>query len=191
MKTINLNGFELEIRSLTGTVSDFNERVETHVHGSGGGGQIHAGHGHLNDVKIQSSTSVHKDIFLADSSGQLHPVQLQNWNLPFTRGHKLTVAWVIKRGEDYGPYVVVHNHSSNQVEWNDKALYRYCRLQTAKCLMWGTALLGIPGMLIWGAPGLFVGAIAGAIAGFYFHATSINATALNNLRSEITNNASA
>lgn len=185
MQTISANGFELEVRSVTGTVSDFNDRVETRVHGSGGGGQIYAGHGHLSDVKIHSSTTLHQDVFLADGTGQLHPVQLRNWSIPFARGHKLTVAWVMRRGESAGPYVIVQNHSTNQVEWNDKALYRYCRLKTTKCLAWGAALLGVPGLFIWGVAGLCMGAMAGAIAGSYFHATSINATALNALRSEI------
>lgn len=120
-----------------------------------------------------------------DDTGQLHPIQLQNWKVPFARGHKLTVAWVIKKGEGSGPYILLHNHSTQQNQWNDVPLARFCRLGLLKCLKWSAPIFGLGGLVIWGSGGLGLGLVVGAAFGAYFNATNINADHLKTFHGEI------
>lgn len=185
MKTVTINGHQVEIHFLTGEIQDFNERVETHVHGSGGGGHIANGTGYVDETVITSTNTVHQNIFLRDDSGQLHPIELTNWTLPFARGHRLTAAWIIKQGENYGPYVLLHNHSTRQSRWNDVPMHPFCRFGRLKCMKWGVPIVGVAGLLLWGSTAGIIGAAIGAFLAVHFNDTNVVENHLAALRKEV------
>jgi hypothetical protein len=61
-----------------------------------------------------STSIVTKDqFFLTAENGSVHPVSLQDWDVPIGEGHVVSVAWTIREGRNTGPYFLVFNHTTN------------------------------------------------------------------------------
>lgn len=115
-------GVPVKIYSFTGTVLDNSKQRETKVTGSGGGGAVYNGSGAVAPVSIQSSTTVHDQMFLIDDTGYEKAINLQNWNLSVRTGHIVQILWAITGKENEGPYVTVKNQNLNTIDWADTQL---------------------------------------------------------------------
>jgi len=93
---------------VTGTVKGQGKFSTTHV---SGGGSVSQGSG---SVSVYSSTTIHNDIFLVDSAGKEHSIQVSDFNVACLEGHVLTAIWAIQQGKERGPYIMVLNHSTNR-----------------------------------------------------------------------------
>lgn len=78
-QTIQNKHYFIEIYS--GTVTDFSQRSETHVSGSGSEGS----------VEINSKVTNHLRFFLADENGAEKDFQITNWDFPMRVGHNIQV----------------------------------------------------------------------------------------------------
>ena len=52
---------------------------------------------------------------MVDANGKERSVQLQDFDFPLREGNTLSLVWVIKEGEERGPYVHARNHSTDEV----------------------------------------------------------------------------
>jgi hypothetical protein len=118
MKTINIRGKEFEVHSLVGRVASAGKQLETIV--SGGGGMVHNGNG--GSRPVSSRTVVHDQLFLVDNSGREHAVKLVDWDIAVREGHVLGLTWLIRKGENFGPYVIVHNETTGETRTNKQAI---------------------------------------------------------------------
>lgn len=115
MKTAIPIGKNHELRWVYGKVEEAGKNMETKVTGSGGGGATFGGYGGNAPVRIQSHTVVHDQIFLTDENGREHSFQLKEMNVACRSGNELSVIEAVKIGKTTGHYVVVYNHTTNQV----------------------------------------------------------------------------
>lgn len=174
MQTFDYKQHTIGVNWVSGVVIDIDQHTETQIHGHGGGGRLNAGYGEIKDISISSTTTHHKQVFLQDADGRQHPVQLTGWDIPYIRGNTLTVVWLIEAGRDWGPYTLVHNHSTGQSAWREASLKPYCQPNRGKWALWGAlapALLAWPLLGLAGA--LVVGALGGA-AGLGLRGISVN-----------------
>lgn len=174
MHTFEHKQHKIEVNWVSGVVVDVDQHVETRIHGQGGGGQIRAGHGNLDDIQISSSSTLHKQVFLEDANGQQHPVQLTGWDIPLIRGNTLTVVWLIEAGRNWGPYTLVHNHTTGQYLWSEASLKRFCQNNWGKWALWGAL---VPAVAVWpffGVIGAAIFGVLGATAGLGLRAMSFN-----------------
>ncbi len=125
MKTIQVRGKEYTLYSFTGQVVGTSKNLETTVSGGGGGGSG----GSSAPVSISSITTVHDQFFLTDNSGKERAFQLNDFDLACREGHKLTVVWTIKKGEERGPYIAVRNHTTGQTFYGESQITTICNPQ--------------------------------------------------------------
>ena len=156
MKTYQASGKEIQLYNFTGIVAETGKNMETIVSGGGGGGYSYQGTGGTAPVSIRSRTVVHDQFFLVDAKGNEMSFQLQDFNIACRRDNKLTVIWGIKKGKDKGPYIIVHNHSTNSTFYDDKSMARLFRL--SPLLLFGGGLLAI--IILWNIIGGWILAIA-------------------------------
>ena len=112
-----------DICKLVGTVLDEKTRSETKVKGSisGGGGSVSSAYGgQISPVKgtIDSKTTTYQDIFLQDTDGGEHAIELKNFIVSCRPGNKLTFCGL------YGGDVWFHavNESTGKVYTNKEIL---------------------------------------------------------------------
>src|SRR3954470_20040426 len=117
MREIQIGGKTYEVHSLQGRVVDRDKHFETVL---SGGSLINHADGHAAPMKSQ--TVVHDQIFVLDSSGREHVVKLVDWDVDCRAGHVLTLTWLIKKGRDSGPYVVIENESTGDVKVHEGEL---------------------------------------------------------------------
>lgn len=121
-KSIRVNGRQIQLHFITGTVLSTSKSHETQTAVSGGGGSISASTSrafgqrqqvrvNLEPLQVTSSTIVHDQIFLLDERGQEHVFNLQNLHVACREGHSLTVVRATWSGNQAGRYVEVVNHS--------------------------------------------------------------------------------
>ena len=116
---------------MTGKVASANKQLETKVSGGGGGGGGYSyqgtGFSHTAPVRITSKTVTHDEIYLVDADGQEHALRLQDWDLSVREGHELTAVWLVKKGKSSGDYVVMHNATLGETNYDDKKLAKLHR----------------------------------------------------------------
>ena len=120
--TITTGNGQYTIYTFTGKVLSSGKNMETKVHGGGGGGATYGGTGGSAPVRITSTTVVHDQIFLQDTGGKERALQLQDFNIACREGNILTALWMIKSGANEGPYVVMHNHTTDQTFYQEQKL---------------------------------------------------------------------
>lgn len=124
-----------EVSSLRGEVVDINRNVQTHLNVSGGGSYSSSRNGHATarsqPINVQSSNSVHDDVFIVDDSGTEHHLTLVNWeNTGIRKGHHIQVLSVHNFSldgysqivENLNDYVIVNNKSLNKLFYNNSLI---------------------------------------------------------------------
>jgi len=113
VKTISLGKREVSLRTLTGVVAGEKKWSSTEVSGSGGGGYLQNGQGHIDQIKIKSTTTEHQEIFVRLESGQENPLQFQDASLSIREGHDVSI---LQGGTRASPpaMIALHNHTTRK-----------------------------------------------------------------------------
>jgi hypothetical protein len=127
MSEIVINNKPYDHRFFHGEVVGATKQLETKVSGGGGGGGTFRGTGYSAPVSIKSKTITHDMIHLSDGNGSEHALRLQDWDLSARESHRLTAVWLVKKGKKEGPYVVIHNHTLGQTDYNERILAKMHR----------------------------------------------------------------
>jgi hypothetical protein len=127
---------EFDLRWLMGVVAAESKGRETHVYGGGGGGYVHNGSGHVAPTYVSSSTTVHDTLFVIDSEGKEHSLQLRDFDLAVRPDHEVTIVLMTKPGDTNGHFVAVRNHSTRQTYFKDANISR-CLYPAASSSFWG------------------------------------------------------
>lgn len=151
LKNIEINGQTYLLSAITGKVIDCQKRNETIVSGRGGGGFIRDGSGFVKPVSIHSQTKVYDQIFIIDELGQEHSFELCNFNLACRSNSKLSIVKVQKIKFDNGIILIVYNHDTRQIFFNEYKLYDWYKVSwlwhiPVFCLGW--ILSGIVSMIL-------------------------------------------
>ena len=107
-----LGGGTDQLHHVTGPVRNPTKLGTTSVAGSGGGGHD----GDTAPIVITSHTTIHDQFFIDKGNGQLESIQLANWDFPVAEGHVVSAVWAFHKGR--GTYIVMRNHSTNDVDSN-------------------------------------------------------------------------
>ncbi|SCY23038.1 hypothetical protein [Flavobacterium caeni] len=131
----------------TGKVLESSKNLETRVSGSGGGGFVYKGTGGSSDVTIRSRTLVHDQLFLLSETGEERSFQLQDFNLACRADQNLSIFWAIKQGDEYGPYLAVYNHNTNNIFFQHNVIdnmfsWRPLQKKTSDVLIFCLCILG-------------------------------------------------
>lgn len=105
-ETVFEDGF-FELRRYSGTVTDANTKIRTHV--SGGG---------FDYVSIKSSTSEISEFFLIDDEGAEGGFKIYNWGFSMRTGHEVQVYSLFDKRKNLGEYVLVKNRNLNEAAPN-------------------------------------------------------------------------
>lgn len=110
-QTIKNKHYSIEIYS--GTVTDFSQRSETHVSGSGSEGS----------VEINSEVTNHLRFFLADENGVEKDFQIINWDFPMRVGHKINLFILFSnQNNQSGMIVALKNLNTNYASINGQII---------------------------------------------------------------------
>lgn len=112
-QTIQNKHYSIEIYS--GAVTDFSQRSETHVSGSGSEGS----------VEINSQVTNHLRFFLVDENGVEKDFQVTDWDIPIRVGHKLTISKLSNKRDVGGVVVGVKNLNTEQIYINNKVINHF------------------------------------------------------------------
>lgn len=108
-------GDRASLNMLRGKVVDHREWTTSDVQGSGGGGYLSGGTGHISNVKITTTHTTHTQFFVRDADGQEVSVRLDDTPLDLRNDHEATLVWIVREGDAQGPYLFVVNHSLRAV----------------------------------------------------------------------------
>ncbi|MDT8341991.1 MAG: hypothetical protein RQ751_10805 [Longimicrobiales bacterium] len=147
MAAIDINGKTYEHNFFRGKVVGASKQLETKVSGGGGGGYSHRGTGYTAPVHIQSTTTTHDMIHLADEEEHEHALRLQNWDLTVRETHLLTAVWLIKQGRKAGNYVAIHNHTLGHTDYDHRHLAKLHRSTWILLVSLAVVLLPLSGGL--------------------------------------------
>ncbi len=154
------------VHTFTGRVSGTMKGNETRVHGSTQvTGSIYQGTGSVSaTTRIGSTNVVHDQFFLENEDGDTRGFQITNMDLAVADGQLVSVAWVIAKRRKAGPYLLVRNHTTNDLRMSSDTLTTIARgpKHTAGLLVlcW-LLLLSAPGAAA-GAAVVFVPALVAA-----------------------------
>lgn len=110
-QTIQNKHYSIEIYS--GTVTDFSQRSETHVSGSGSEGS----------VEINSKVTNHLRFFLIDKNGVEKDFQVTDWDFPMRVGHQINVfALFANKNSQSGMIVGLKNIDTNHASINQQMI---------------------------------------------------------------------
>ena len=112
-ETLTLEGKTIELFTTRGSIVGEKKWSTTEVSGGGGSGYIHQGTGSVSTAPITSKTEEHDQFFLKTDDGREISVTLSNVGLALRTGHDVSLFWGIAAGKENGPYLTVHNHSTN------------------------------------------------------------------------------
>ena len=103
-------GLDYTVCERTGTVEGSDTRSETEVSGT-----VSGGHSNLPvSGNVQSKTTNYQNVFLKDDDGDTHTIELVNFLVPCTAGHKLTFFVLKTGGSEYGEFFEAYNHDTRQ-----------------------------------------------------------------------------
>lgn len=136
MKSQSVHSKHYCIEIYSGTVTDFSQRSETHVSGSGSEGS----------VEIKTKVTNHFRFFLVDENGVEKDFQITNWDFPMRVGHQIQVLVLCKNQFDkLGQVVGLKNINMNEISINEKAIddfaaSKYQLFKWLGCLLFGSIL---------------------------------------------------
>ena len=100
-----------DVSTLTGKVIQTEQWSETHVHGSGGGGQ----NGHTAPVTVSSTVINKKRIWLEDKNKQEMIWTLTDMDNSERKGHILTMAEI--KSKNKSNLIALYNHNLDSFQW--------------------------------------------------------------------------
>lgn len=126
MKSESVQNKHYCIEIYSGTVTDFSQRSETHVSGSGSEGS----------VEINSKVTNHLRFFLVDENGVEKDFQITNWDFPMRVGHQVQVFVVFSsRNNQSGMIVALKNINTNHASINEQVINEFVH-NKYKLLAW-------------------------------------------------------
>ncbi|HET7624535.1 MAG TPA: hypothetical protein VFM25_04660 [Verrucomicrobiae bacterium] len=133
----------IDLYAFQGEVIDEKKWSSTHV--SGSGGNYNVGSGQINPVTISSSTATHDQFFLRGEDGQEMAVELVNSGLALRKGHRISVAWGIIKGNERGQYIAAYNHNTGSLVKFDAAIRGLAipKMSTAFTIALAISIFGI------------------------------------------------
>lgn len=159
MKQITVGSRQFELHWFTGKVVSVTKNLETRVHGGGGGGQVG---GYSAPVSVSSTTTVHDQLFLTDKDGVERAFQLQDFNVACRETNQVTVLWAMKAGQNTGQYVIVYNHTTQEVRFDDSSIKKLVAPSSLGCLGVVCAALVLPILIFFG--GFILTFVGGVLA---------------------------
>lgn len=129
-QTIQNKHYSIEIYS--GTVTDFSQRSETHVSGSGSEGS----------VEINSKVINHLRFFLVDENGVEKDFQIINWDFPMRVGHNIQVFVAFPNfKENKGLILAIKNNTIIDISINYDTVKEFSQSCYALFFLIGIALI--------------------------------------------------
>lgn len=171
LQTITIGNKGINFYTVRGEVMDEKKWTTTHVSGGGGGGYVHQGSGYVSSSSVTSRIQEHDQFFLRTDDGKEVPVTLDNAGLALRKGHSVSLLWGIKKGKERGPYLAVHNHTTDDTTVLNQGLRELEGLGIGLTLVSIAALIfglivGIPGLwALFTVPGHFFNQLLGAGVG--------------------------
>ena len=104
-------GGRASLNVLRGKVVAHKQWVTSDVQGSGGGGYVSNGGGHISNVRISTTHTNHISFFVRSNDGQEASVSLGDIQLDLRDDHEVSLVWIVRDGDASGPYLFVVNHS--------------------------------------------------------------------------------
>ena len=133
MKSQSVHNKHYCIEIYSGTVTDFSQRSETHVSGSGSEGSI----------EIKTKVTNHFRFFLVDENGVEKDFQITNWDFPMRVGHQIQVLMLYKnRLDKLGQVVGFKNINMNQIGINENVIDNFAASKYKVFKLLGYFLLG-------------------------------------------------
>lgn len=121
MKKIRAGGKAYFLYSLTGNaVRADTEKIV--VSGSGAGQSNNGKQTGFVPITVQRTAAVYDRLFLTDSNGRKHALQLAGFDLLCEEGNEMTAVWMVREKESRGPFVAVKNRSTGQWFFSDGLL---------------------------------------------------------------------
>lgn len=114
-KDLNIGGRNYGIYYMEGTVLGKEKHLETKVSGGGGGGATYNGTGGNAPISISSRTIIHDKVYLDLGNGKEQVLEVEDWDIACREGHKMIAVWIIKQGEERGPYIAMANGTTDEV----------------------------------------------------------------------------
>lgn len=96
---------------LRGKVVALRQWVTSDVQGSGGGGYVSAGSGHVSNIRITTQHIEHASFFVRGATGQEVPITLDDYKIDLRDDHDVSLVWIVRDGDPTGPFLFVINHS--------------------------------------------------------------------------------
>ena len=116
MKSQSIHNKNYSIEIYSGTVTDFSQRSETHVSGSGSQGS----------VEINSQVTNHLRFFLVDENGVEKDFQITNWDFPMRVGHQIKLCVLFSsRNSQSGTIVALKKLNSNYTSINEQIINEF------------------------------------------------------------------
>lgn len=133
MKSQSVHNKHYCIEIYSGIVTDFSQRSETHVSGSGSEGSI----------EIKTKVTNHFRFFLVDENGVEKDFQITNWDFPMRVGHQIQVLMLYKNSFDkLGQVVSFKNINMNQIGINENVIDNFAASKYKVFKLLGYFLLG-------------------------------------------------
>ena len=179
LEDIEIFGKEINFYSVTGKVIDTNRTTTTNTTASGGGGYFDGHRTQVNDVVINSKSTINDTIWLQFVIGDTDEVVEQDITVkdfPVRNNQKISMVYAGHEEEKTSEFIALYNHSTgsihkkNGVEMlvNDNItapsrtnLYISNTVCTLLGVGLGASVLGLPTAIIGGILGFFVGGIIG------------------------------
>ena len=116
--TIKVGNSVCTIYYTKGKVVGRDKNFETKVYG--GGGATYRGTGGA--VSISSTTYIHDKIYLEHENGKQTAIELTDWDIACLEGHEMLAFWLIKEGDETGPYVGIKNLTTDDIRFKKKKI---------------------------------------------------------------------
>lgn len=118
MKSQAIQNKHYSIEIYSGTVTDFSQRSETHVSGSGSEGS----------VEINSKVTNHLRFFLVDENGVEKDFQVTNWDFPIRVGHNIQVFTALPNfTENKDQILAIKNNNIGDVSINYEMIKEFSK----------------------------------------------------------------
>lgn len=151
VKSVAVGNRTINIYAFHGEVMDEKKWTHTTVSGGGGGGYSHQGNGYSSTAPVTSTTTTHDQIILRSENGLEKAVEFQNQHLALRKGHRLSLIWGIKEGKDWGPYIAVYNHVTQETKYmSDQISDLVCPVPSQTYLIGAPIVIGFG--VVWFAP---------------------------------------
>ncbi len=107
--------------------------------------EVYHGFGTSNQVSASVQSTHHDRLYLEDGKGNLHDVELTNWDIGIAKGHEITIVWpmnmepddkpkplvgiwvTVKEKHNMGNVLAIKNHQTGQVRMNEQLMRAMAR----------------------------------------------------------------